>query len=93
MSQPQLYRKPASPGYLGGYNWPAVVLGLLVLVLANFFCTQYIANRFQYQRALGTPLLRLRAGAIYQPFAWIVWGWQHMTDRDAAIRTPFLLEC
>jgi hypothetical protein len=37
MSQPQLYRKPATPGYLGGYNWPAVALGLLVLVLANFF--------------------------------------------------------
>ena len=56
MSQPQLYRKPATPGYLGGYNWPAVALGLLVLVLANFFCTQYIANRFQYQPALGPPL-------------------------------------
>src|SRR5580700_1364384 len=91
MSQPQLYRKPATPGYLGGYNWPAVALGLLVLVLANFFCTQYIANRFQYQPALGAPLLRLRAGAIYQPFAWVVWGWQHMADRDPAIRSPFLL--
>ena len=91
MSQPQLYRSPAKPGYLGGYNWPAVAVGLLVLVLANFFCTQYIANRFQYQPALGPPLLRLRAGAIYQPFAWVKWGWQHLTDRDPAIRTPFLL--
>ncbi len=91
MSQPQLYRSPAKPGYLGGYNWPAVVVGLLVLVIANFFCTQYIANRFQYQPALGPPLLRLRAGAIYQPFAWAKWGWQHMTDQDPAIRMPFLL--
>jgi len=47
MSQPQLYNKPPKPGYLGGYNWRAVVVGLLVLVLANFFCTQFIANRFQ----------------------------------------------
>jgi len=91
MSQPQLYNKPPRPGYLGGYNWPAVVVGLLVLVLANFFCTQYIANRFQYQPALGPPALRLRAGAIYQPFAWAKWGWQHLTDQDPAIRTPFLL--
>ncbi len=91
MSQPQLYRRPAKPGYLGGYNWPAVAMGLLVLVLANLFCTQYIARRFEYQPALGPPLLRLRAGAIYQPFAWAKWGWQHLTDQDPAIRMPFLL--
>ena len=92
MSQPQLYRKPPIPGYLGGYNWPAVALGLLVLVLANFFCTQYIANRFQYQPALGTPLLHLRAGAIYQPFAWVVWGWQHMAETPPFAR-PFFWAC
>ena len=91
MSQPQLYRRPVKPGYLGGYNWPAAAVALLVLALANFFCTQYIANRFEYQTALGAPLLRLRAGAIYQPFAWVKWGWQHLTDQDPAIRTPFLL--
>jgi tetratricopeptide (TPR) repeat protein len=90
MSQLQLYNKPPKPGYLGGYNWSAVAVGLLVLVLANFFCTQYIANQFQYQPALGQPLVRLRAGAIYPPFAWVKWGWQHMTDQDAAIRAPFL---
>jgi type IV secretion system protein VirD4 len=90
VKQLQLYQKPPNPGYLGGYNWPAVVVGLLVLILANFFCTQYIANQFQYQPALGPPLLRLRAGAIYQPFAWAKWGWQHITDRDPAIRQPFL---
>ena len=90
MSQPKLYNKPPKPGYLGGYNWPAVAVGLLVLVLANFFCTLYIANQFQYQPALGPPLVRLRAGAIYQPFAWVKWGWQHMTDQDPAVRTPFL---
>jgi hypothetical protein len=55
MSQPELYRKPPRPGYLGGYNWSAVAVGVLVLILANFFCTQYIANRFQYQPALGPP--------------------------------------
>jgi type IV secretion system protein VirD4 len=67
------------------------MVGLLVLVIANFFCTQYIASRFQYQAALGPPLLRLRAGAIYQPFAWAKWGWQHLTEQDPAIRMPFLL--
>ncbi|HEY7391831.1 MAG TPA: type IV secretory system conjugative DNA transfer family protein [Bryobacteraceae bacterium] len=90
MSQPNLYKKPPRPGYLGSYNWSAVVVGLLILVLANFFCTQYIANQFRYQPALGPALVRLRAGAIYEPFAWARWGWQHMTDRDPAIRGPFL---
>jgi type IV secretion system protein VirD4 len=56
-------------------------VGLLVLAIADFFCTQYVANRFQYQAALGPPMLRLRAGAIYQPFAGAKWGWQHLPNR------------
>ena len=49
--QPKLYRTPRKPGYLGGYNWPAMALGCLLLVVVNFIATQYIAARFQYQPA------------------------------------------
>jgi len=45
--QPKLYRTPRKPGYLGGYNWPAMALGCLLLVVVNFIATQYIAARFQ----------------------------------------------
>ena len=69
--QPKLYRIPRKPGYLGGYNWPATALGCLLLVVVNFVATQYIAARFQYQPALGAPILRAKSGGIYQPFSWM----------------------
>src|SRR4051794_12983012 len=88
MKQPELYRTPRKPGYLGGYNWRATALGLLLLVVVNFAATQYIAAQFQYQPALGRPLLQTRTGGIYQPFAWVVWGWYNSTSQDARIRKP-----
>jgi len=89
--QPKLYRTPRKPGYLGGYNWPAMALGCLLLVVANFIATQYIAASFQYQPALGAPLLQAKSGGIYQPFSWIVWGWRYCTSQDERIRRPFFV--
>jgi hypothetical protein len=40
--QTELYRTPPKPGYLGGYNWRATVVGLTLLVVVNFIATQYI---------------------------------------------------
>jgi type IV secretion system protein VirD4 len=87
--QPELYRTPRKPGYLGGYNWRATALGCLLLVVVNFIATQYIAARFQYQPALGAPILRAKSGGIYQPFSWIIWGWRYCTSSDEGIRRPF----
>jgi type IV secretion system protein VirD4 len=91
MKQPELYRTPRKPGYLGGYNWRATSLGLLLLVVVNFGATQYIAAQFQYQPALGRPLLQTRRGGIYQPFAWVVWGWYNSTSQDPRIRKPLFI--
>jgi type IV secretion system protein VirD4 len=86
---PALYRTPQKPGYLGGYNWRATCLGLLLLVVVNFAATQYVAARFQYQPALGRPLTRMKTGVgIYQPFAWIIWGWHNSTSQDQQVRKP-----
>ena len=60
--QPALYRTPQKPGYPGGYDWRASFFGLLMLVVVNFVATQYVASRFQYQPALGRPLLRSQSG-------------------------------
>jgi type IV secretion system protein VirD4 len=87
--QPELYRIPRKPGYLGGYNWRATALGCLLLVVVNFITTQYIAARFQYQTTLGAPILRAKSGGIYQPFSWIAWGWRYCTSQDERIRRPF----
>lgn len=87
--QPELYRIPRKPGYLGGYNWRATALGCLLLVVVNFIATQYIAARFHYQPALGEPILRVRSSGVYQPFSWIAWGWRYCTSQDERIRRPF----
>ena len=86
--QPSLYRTPRIPGFMGSYNWIATVLGLLILVLFSTLSTQYIAARFAYQPALGSPLLRTRTYAVYQPFAWAIWGWEYCMSNDPRIRQP-----
>ena len=53
MNQPNVYRTPKDPGYVGGYNWSSLVAGILLLVGTNFAATQFIAHRFGYQPALG----------------------------------------
>jgi type IV secretory pathway TraG/TraD family ATPase VirD4 len=86
--QPKLYRTPKKPGYLGGYNWRATCFGLLLLALVNFGATQFIAARFEYQPALGPPLVHTRSGGIYEPFAWMIWGWHNSTSQDPQVRQP-----
>ncbi|HTW64437.1 MAG TPA: type IV secretory system conjugative DNA transfer family protein [Bryobacteraceae bacterium] len=87
--QPDLYRIPRKPGYLGGYNWGATTFGCFLLLIVNFLATQYIAGRFQYQPALGVPILRTKSGDFYQPFSWMIWGWKYCTSQDERIRKPF----
>jgi type IV secretion system protein VirD4 len=87
--QPELYRTPRRPGYLGAYNWRATAFGLLLLTAISFGATQFIAARFQYQPALGPPLLKTRGGGLYQPFSWMIWGWRYSASRDPRIRRPF----
>jgi type IV secretion system protein VirD4 len=87
--QLELYRIPQKPGYMGAYNWRATTFGLLLLTAVNFGATQYIAARFQYQAALGSPMLHTRGGGIYEPFSWVLWGLQYSTSQDGRITRPF----
>src|SRR5580692_6639128 len=84
-----MYRTPRDPGgFPFGYNWKATGIGLVLLVGFNLLATQYIAAQFRYQPALGTPLLRMKRTAVYQPFAWCIWGFQNCTSRDTRITKP-----
>jgi type IV secretion system protein VirD4 len=84
-----MYRTPRDPGgFPFGYNWRATGTGLTLLVGFNLLATQYIAAQFRYQPALGTPLLRMKSTAVYQPFAWCIWGFQNCTSRDSRVRKP-----
>jgi type IV secretion system protein VirD4 len=86
--QSPLYRMPRKPGYLGGYHWRATLLGLFSLIIVSLLATQFIASQFKYQPALGIPILRRGQISVYQPFAWVIWGWRNSTSRDPRIRQP-----
>ena len=88
--QPSVYRTPPDPGFVGGYNWTAMLAGLLLLAVVNVAATQFIAYRFQYQRALGAPLFHCGVHSVYQPFAWVPWVLHHASSPDPRIRLPLL---
>ena len=90
IKQPSVYRNPPDPGFVGGYNWSAVFVGLLLLVLVNIGATQFIAFRLEYQPALGHPLLHYQLHSVYQPFAWAPWLLRYGSSADPRIRLPLL---
>src|SRR5687768_4085086 len=85
-----IYRTPPDPGFIGGYNWSSMLFGLLVLSAVNIAATQYVAYRFRYQAALGTPLARYGEVRIYQPVAWAQWLLRHGSTSEARVRLPLL---
>src|SRR5262252_5271146 len=88
--QPIAYRTPPDPGFVGGYNWPAMFVGIALLMAVNAIATQFVAYRLEYQAALGTPILRYQRHFIYQPFAWATWLFRHGGTSDPRIRLPLL---
>ena len=88
--QPIAYRTPPDPGFVGGYNWPAMFVGIALLMAVNAIATQFVAYRLEYQAALGTPILHYQRHFIYQPFAWATWLLRHGGTSDPRIRLPLL---
>ena len=91
MPQPKLYRKPSDPGFIGSYDWRSTILGMILITGFSFVSTEYVAKQFQFQPALGKPLLRTAAYSVYQPFAWTIWGWRYCMSRDPGIRQPLFV--
>src|SRR5258708_18288112 len=88
IKQPSVYRNPPDPGFVGGYNWSAMFVGLLLLVLVNIGATQFVAYRLEFQPALGSPLLRYQLHSIYQPFAWSPWLLRYGRSARSPVRLP-----
>ena len=84
--QTTMYRQPSDPGFLGSYDWRSTILGFLLITLSCFIATEYIAREFRFSPALGAPIFRSGAIAVYQPFEWIAWGWRYCTSREPWIR-------
>lgn len=91
MRQPAVYRTPKDPGYVGGYNWSSLAVGVLLLAMTNIAATQFIAHRFRYQAALGAPIATFGGHAIYEPFQWARWVWKHGSSATPQVRQPILL--
>ena len=89
-TSPALYKKPQSPGYLGTYNWSAILLGLMALVATNIITTQHIASHFDYQPALGPPLFQITSLKLYAPYKWFPWILKFGNSRDPLVRQPLL---
>ena len=89
-TSPTLYRKPKSPGYLGTYNWSAMLLGLMALVATNIITTQHIASHFDFQPALGPPLFQIATLKIYAPYKWFLWIVRFGGSADPLVRQPLL---
>ena len=85
-----MYRIPPSPGFVGGYNWRALGLGVVLLLLVNVAATQFIAYRLAYQPALGRPLFQYDGHSLYQPFAWTGWILRNADLPDRRIRLCLL---
>ena len=85
-----MYRTPPDPGFVGGYNWPGVIAGLVLLLVVNAAATQFIAHRFAYQAALGIPVYSFGDASVYQPFAWAPWLLKHGSAANPKVRLPLL---
>ncbi|MBS1984370.1 MAG: type IV secretory system conjugative DNA transfer family protein [Bdellovibrionales bacterium] len=88
--EPKVYRTPPDPGFVGGYNWPAMLTGLGLLLVVNIAATQFVAYQFRYHAALGAPLLIRSGHAIYQPTAWAFWLLQHSNTTSLQVKQPLL---
>lgn len=74
MSQTQgVYELPNSPKNVGGLQWGAIVLGLLLLLLTNVAVTQYMAREFGYSEYLGQSLFTISGAKVYSPHVWSIW--------------------
>jgi type IV secretion system protein VirD4 len=89
-SQPRVYRTPPDPGFVGGYNWPAMLVGLVFLLMVNVLATQFVARRFDYQPGLGRPFFRYQQYSLYEPFAWAVWIFRYGASSNPEIRLALL---
>lgn len=89
------YKPPKKPGYLGSYNWRSTVVGLTGLLLTCVGVTQYLANAFAYQEALGSPVYGpvLLAGEsiyFYAPWDWLVWLFRFGMSSTPEVHRPIM---
>ena len=66
-----------------------LALGVLLLMLLCWVCTQYVGARLGYQDALGKPLASLGGFRLYTPMDWIGWYGRWHALADPVVRRAF----
>jgi type IV secretion system protein VirD4 len=81
-----LYAAPDRRGNPGTLLLRTLSLAVVLLTLACWICTQYVAARLGFQKALGNPLLSLGGWKLYTPMDWLGWygHWHAMADRTVS---------
>ena len=81
------YRTPDVPKGIGSFHWPSVVTGLASLLLWNVLATEWVAYRFNYAKALGTPFFHI----YYQPFSWAFWMLHYSQSHNPQVKNTVLM--
>jgi type IV secretion system protein VirD4 len=81
-----LYTVPTRQQKPGAILWRGLAMALFLGLILMSLCTQYLAHAFDYQPALGQPLLRLDALALYTPLDALAWWlkWHRLPDPRVA---------
>ena len=62
-----------------------------MLVAVNLARHAVSSRRASVSTRARPPAAPHEDGGIYQPFAWIVWGWYNSTSQDPRVRKPLFL--
>jgi type IV secretion system protein VirD4 len=83
------YTAPANTINAGALKAAGALAGVLLLLITSWTATQYLANSFAYQDALGAPLFTVGQTRFYQPAAWASWYFKWRTYQNATVQHSF----
>lgn len=92
MSTPQ-YELPDRPRNTGGVDWRALGAGFIFFALANYLTTEWLAQRFGFQVALGKAVIRLFNVPVYWPWQWMIWEFRFGFSDSSAVTAPLWYAC
>jgi type IV secretion system protein VirD4 len=84
-----LYAAPKSHGGPRALRQRNIALGVLVIALTCWICTQYVASQLSYAPVLGNPLLQIGQWKLYAPIDWLAWYHRWHAGATPAVQSVF----
>jgi len=66
-----------------------IAIGVMLVVLMCWLCTQYVASELSYAPVLGEPLLQVGQWKLYGPIEWLAWYHRWHTGAAPAVQNVF----